>query len=106
LQQDNDPTHGKASAAALAQWHGSGNPGVQLLPGWPPNSPDLSPIENVWGWAQQKVDALGCSNFDEFTAAVEKTLRNVPNSMIQNLFASIPKRLGDCLALEGQKTTY
>jgi len=25
---------------------------ISLLPGWPPSSPDLSPIENLWGIGQ------------------------------------------------------
>lgn len=48
LQQDNDPTHKAASIQALKEWRKKFNGGVvEVLPHWPPNSPDLSPIENV-----------------------------------------------------------
>jgi hypothetical protein len=105
LQQDNDPTHKKAAAAALQQWNAH-HSRVQLLPNWPPNSPDLSPIENVWGWAEQKVDALGCKTFDEFRAAVCRTLESVPKQMISNLFASMKRRMSDCIDKSGGKTKY
>jgi transposase-like protein len=106
LQQDNDPTHKKGSLAALNKWHQAGNPGVELLSGWPANSPDLSPIENIWAWAQQKVDKMGCKTFPEFQQAVLDTLNSVPASMLRKLFASMPRRTGDCMALEGAKTSY
>jgi transposase len=105
LQQDNDPTHKKAAREALEDWNKQES-GVLLLPGWPPNSPDLSPIENVWAWAQQEVDAIGCENFEQFQKVVLETLRNVPSRVVNNLFASLPNRISQCLALEGDKTKY
>jgi transposase len=105
LQQDNDPTHKKAAIAALEAWNKEES-GVLLLSGWPPNSPDLSPIENVWAWAQQEVDAIGCKDFEEFKAAVLKTLSNVPSRIVNSLFASLPKRISQCMALDGDKTKY
>jgi hypothetical protein len=105
LQQDNDPTHKKAAASALQQWS-THKAAVTILPAWPPNSPDLSPIENIWGWAQQKVDAAGCKTFEEFKATVLKTLQSVPKQMITNLFASMKCRMSDCIAFEDDKTKY
>jgi len=105
LQQDNYPTHKKAATSALQAWN-THKAAVTILHAWPPNSPDLSPIENIWGWAQQKVDAAGCKTFDEFKATVLKTLQSVPKQMITNLFASMKGRLDDCIASGGAKTTY
>jgi hypothetical protein len=79
---------------------------VKLLPGYPPNSPDFNPIENVWSFVQQKVDSMGCKTFDEFQQQVFITFQNLSSSMIDNLYASMKKRVGACLLANGGKTKY
>jgi hypothetical protein len=81
LQQDNDPTHKKASQAAVGEWNKK-NPGatVKVIPFWPPNSPDLSPIENVWAYVQQKVDKAGCQNFKDSRLVSCTTSRLCPRA--------------------------
>jgi hypothetical protein len=105
LQQDNDPTHSVAGAEVKVwnQKHGSS---VQLLENWPPNSPDLNLIENVWGLVQEKVNAAGCSSFDEFKLEVERQFQAVSKTMLRNLFASMPKRLAKVIELGGGKTKH
>jgi len=107
FQQDNDPTHKRAAASALQEWNAT-NPTctVTLLPEWPPNSPDLSPIENLWGYVQAKVDAVGCKDFQEFKQTVVQTLANTPQSVFVNLFNSMKSRVSDCIQLGGCKTKY
>lgn len=61
LQQDNDPSHGVATQE-LKQWNATNAANVQLLLNWPPNSPDLNIVENIWGIVQQKVNSIGCRN--------------------------------------------
>ena len=39
---------------------------VMLLPNWPPNSPDLSPIENAWAWMEAEMDSRGCKTFENY----------------------------------------
>ena len=79
---------------------------MQLLPNWPPNSPDLSPIENVWAYVQAKVDALGCSTFEEFKAAVVQCMQQVPKHMITRLHDSMQKRLTKVVEMKGDRTGY
>lgn len=107
FQQDNDPTHKKASKAAIQAWN-QAHPGqaITLLADWPPNSPDLNLIENVWAWAQRKVDATGCKTFEEFEKCVITTMKNVPSSMLKNLYASMRERVRLCQAANGGKTKY
>lgn len=107
FQQDNDPTHKKTAPKVIAKWnedHASHT--VTLLPNWPPNTPDLSPIENLWGWAQRKVDTVACNTFEEFVAVVEKTLLEVDKSILVRLFDSVPGRLRQCIEKQGGKTKY
>jgi hypothetical protein len=106
LQQDGDPTH-KRAPSIIKQYKRMGGGGdVSLLPMWPGNSPDLSPIENVWAYVDAEVAQKGCKTFEEFKAAVDKTFHCLPKSMCQNLMKSMPNRLERCVALEGAKIGY
>jgi hypothetical protein len=107
LQQDNDPSHKASSTRALQDWKEKA-PGhvVELLPNWPPNSPDLSPIENVWGYVQREVNKAGCKTFPEFKTKVEQTFKNLSQRHLTRLFASMKDRINQCLALKGAKTRY
>lgn len=106
LQQDNDPCHDAASSIIQA-WNQK-HPGVHvtLLQGWPGNSPDLNCIENLWAWAEAKVNAMGCKDVEDFKKNVIETLQNVPQQLLQGPLGSMGKRIKACIALEGDKTKY
>jgi hypothetical protein len=59
LQQDYDPTH-KAANANVAAWNASlaaeHSSNVAILGSWPPNSPELNPVDNVWAYVECKVN--------------------------------------------------
>ena len=106
FQQDNDPCH-SAAKGVIQAWNSKRGGGVvDLLPGWPGNSPDLSPIENVWAWVDRKVAERGCSSFEEFCKAVDDTFKSVPREMLERLFDSVPERLRLCIAMDGHRTSY
>jgi hypothetical protein len=106
LQQDNDPTHPRAAAQAISAWNRTGNGAVTLLQGWPPNSPDLSPIENAWGIVQAKVDAAGCTSFADFKSTVEREWAKLPRKICRNLIESMRARLEACVAANGDQTRF
>ena len=106
FQQDNDPTHKRASGKALQAFNAKNTGRVELLAAWPPNSPDLSPIENAWAIVQAKVDAAGCKNFQDFKQTVVREWECLPMPTIKNLMGSLTTRVDECLKLQGQKTRY
>jgi transposase len=104
FQQDNDPTH-RGTKGWIKEWKQKrGN--VEFVDNWPPNSPDLNPIENIWAWVNKKVREKGCSSFKEFQAEVQNTLKNIPQSFITNLYESMPKRISKVLENEGDRIKY
>lgn len=105
LQQDNDPSHNETQAV-ISKWNQDKGSSISLLPNWPPNSPDLNPMENIWAWVDQKVNALGCATFDQYQQAVLETFQIIPQAHISRLYNSMPKRMADVISLEGDKTKY
>jgi transposase len=65
FQHDNAPCHKSHPTATFLEENN-----VQLLH-WPPYSPDLSPIENLWGILKRRVHRQPLKTKEEVRAAVE-----------------------------------
>jgi hypothetical protein len=105
LQQDGDPTH-KVASKVLDDWNKKHRKQVELLRNWPPNSPDLNPIENIWAYVQRLVYKKGYTTFDAFRSGVIQELESIPQSMLHNLIKSMPKRMAEVIEKGGGKTRY
>jgi DDE superfamily endonuclease len=105
LQQDNDPTHSCAKQV-VQEWNAGKGSSVQVLSDWPPNSPDLNIIENVWSWVATEVNKLGCTSLEEFKAAVLAKLAAVPKATLTQLYNSLHKRMALVIENGGGSTGY
>lgn len=100
-QQDGAPPHRtKANQETIQELVPGG-----LLADWPPNSPDLSPIENVWSWMEQELRRRPvCGTAAELEVVLTdiwEDMRENHSHMLENLFASFPDRLRKVLELDG-----
>lgn len=77
-----------------------------MLKNWPPNSPDLSPIENVWGIIQQRANKAGCKTFDEFKAKVNGLFKGLSKETLERLYNSMKSRMQECIRNKGGKTKH
>ncbi|UYV65499.1 K02A2.6-like, partial [Cordylochernes scorpioides] len=91
-QQDNARPHtARISQQALQD--------VQMLP-WPPYSPDLSPIEQVWDIIGRRLHTLPQPRSeDELWQMVEREWRAIPQDAIHTLIDSLPRRVAACIAV-------
>jgi hypothetical protein len=105
FQQDNDPSH-RGAGRLIEEYNSTNHTKVQILPKWPPNSPDLNLIENVWGMVQAEVDAKGCKTFAQFKAAVLEGLAHLTPATLNNLYSSMGSRLAKVVATGGDKCGY
>lgn len=105
LQQDNDPTH-RVAAIVVQGYNKAYGTHISVLPYWPPHSPDLNPIENVWSYVEARVNARGCNTFDEFKAAVIEELQSLPKAFLSRLYMSMHKRLAKVISRGGDKCGY
>ena len=105
-------------AADGAKWHyGAENKklreevGYLQLP-WPPNSPDLNLIENVWMLLKRRlrkrfsrIEQKPHSEAELFQAAQEEWAE-IPQDVIDNLIDSMPERLQAVLDADGGHTKW
>ena len=104
-QQDNDPTH-KSASHIINDFNSFNSARVSLLEKWPPNSPDLNPIENLWAWVQAEVDKKGYTTFDEFKEGVLWQFKHLPEGYLLKLVDSMNGRLKNVRERAGDKTKY
>ena len=102
FQQDNAPAHTAATTRDFFMQRS-----ISVLE-WPPYSPDLNIIENVWGIVSKKVYEGGKSyeTCDELWESVSNHFLAISDETVQNLFQSIPSRLVQVVELRGKRTQY
>lgn len=101
LLMDNAPAH----TAQVTQQHIASN-NINVLPDWPANSPDLNPIENVWGIIKQQVYRHRYNSLAQLKAAVEAAWDAIALHTLQNLMGNMPRRLQRVVARNGGYTGY
>ncbi len=85
FQQDLAPAH---TAQGTKSWFN--DHGVTVLD-WPANSPDLNPIENLWGTVKRKIRDTRPNNADELKATVKETWASIPPQQCHKLITSMPR---------------
>ncbi len=78
FQQDLAPAHTAKSIKSCLNDHGVG------VLNWPANSPDLNPIENIWGIGKRKFE-MRPKNADELKATVKETWASIPPQQCHKL---------------------
>jgi transposase len=73
---------------------------------WPPQSPDLNPIENVWALCVQAMQGQLYNSRAELYAAAQKAFHDIPDQAIVHLYDSIPRRLSAVIDVHGGHTKY
>jgi hypothetical protein len=74
---------------------------------WPPYSPDLNPIENLWENMKRRVMGSGqAQNLDELWAKIKDVWEGYTVEEIRNFTRSMPKRMKACIQINGGPTKY
>jgi hypothetical protein len=76
---------------------------------WPPNSPDLNPIENIWDWMKNWIELhydIQSLNLVHLRTAIYAAWRAVPEELLETLARSMPGRLRQVIESGGDRTRY
>ncbi len=100
FQQDLAPAH---TAKGTKSWF---NDHFVTVLDWPANSPDLNPIENLWGIVKRKMRDTRPNNADELKATVKETWASIPPQQCHKLITSMPRRIEAVIKAKGAPTKY
>lgn len=101
FQQDNAAIHVSRQSRAWFE-----EKEIDLLD-WPACSPDLNPIENLWGILARRVYANSrqYGSVNELYVAVCTAWREIPQNIIDSLINSMPKRVFELIKRGGKQLT-
>jgi hypothetical protein len=101
LQQDNAPPH--VSRQTMANF---ASDEIDVLPDWPPRSPDLNIIEIVWAIMKKRIEKQGPKSMEDLIPIVRAVWDALSNETINALIDSIPKRLNKVIENGGGQIHY
>ena len=101
FQQDNAPCHVSVSTLNFLNENG-----FSILENWPPQSPDLNIIENVWSYLKRRVSKRNPKCLEELIRFSFQEFSKIPTVYIQKLYRSVPRRLQLAIKKKGFCTKY
>jgi len=102
FQQDNDPKHTSKKAKKWMEDHN-----ISLLD-WPPQSPDLNPIEHLWKHIKSELTKYPTQpkGVWEIWERVAEVWDKIRPEVCQNLIESMPRRVQAVIKAKGGHTKY
>jgi len=86
------------------------NKGILCLE-FPPYSPDLNPIENLWSWFSNRLDVGDCSTVEKLQDPIAEEWEKMQDDetaleYMKSLVASMPRRCQAVIDAKGWHTKY
>ena len=96
FMEDGAPAH---RAKSTKKWHQ--DRGVKLFEGWPGNSPDLNPIENLWSQMKHLQRHEQATSIAGLKRIAQKVWDNITPAYHQSLYKSMPRRMQAVVDAQG-----
>ena len=100
FQQDNASCH---SSRYTTEWLKDNN--VTVL-SWPPQSPDLNPIEHLWEYMERQLQDTHSTNKRQLWLNLRNVWDSIPPTILSHLVESMPSRLEAVIKARGSHTKY
>ena len=99
FQDDNAPIHRSSLVIEFFESHGIAKED------WPPYSPDLNPIENVWAYMKRQMRSMDVTP-ENLETTVFDIWNKIPAQFVENLYHSMPGRVSRCFSGRGFPIAY
>ena len=100
FQQDNAPSHKSRRTLQFFETEG-----IQVLP-WPPQSPDLNPMENLWSYLKDRLEIIEVHSMAELSDAVYREWAAISPEVLENLIDSMCRCVQAVVAAGVRHTKY
>lgn len=89
FMHDNDPKHTARICSQYLRDQSEAN--VLRIMTWPPQSPDLNPIELLWDELDRRVRSFGPSSKEQLWNVLQREWDNIPGDTLRKLIARMPR---------------
>ena len=113
FQQDGAKAHSSKAAQEEIQklfgnnyiptWSSGPKIDGEIIPRWPPNSPDLSAIELIWSIIKEMLKLFPPKNIDELKKAINIIWCSIPKEICKNIIDHISDRWALCIKHNGRR---
>lgn len=102
FMHDNDPKH---KAKSVTEWIESRK--FECMD-WPPQSPDLNPLENLWSGLKRRLNAYSAppKGLNELWERVTEVWNSIDAETCKKLIESMPNRMKEVIKAKGRWTKY
>lgn len=100
FQQDNAPCHTSATSMRYLKEHHD-----DLLE-WPAQSPDLNPIEHLWGILKRKIREHSITSKQGLKQILQQEWNEISPEECRKLVSTMPKRIAAVIKAKGGPTKY
>ena len=101
MQDDGAPCH---RAIEIKDWKEDNE--MKCILNWPPQSPDLNPIENLWFDIKKELKEMRHHNLKELAANVHTCWAKITEKRCRKLIRSMPRRIRAVIKAKGGHTKY
>jgi transposase len=81
-------------------------PYCMISPEYPSYSPDLNPIENIWGWLKDRVNRDMPQTIEKLKESIKKHWNSVNEDFLAPYDNSMPERMDSLIEKDGNKINY
>ena len=104
FQEDNDPKHSSNDCWNYLRQKESA--GALKMMDWPPQSPDLNPIEQIWGELENKLDRSIVHSKESLWLELQKAWDNIRAEVLRKYIDTMPERCAAVIAAKGGHAKY